>query len=75
MKAVKADEGLQEKLKSADDADAVVAIAKATGFVCSIDDLVTAKAELSDEQLEGVSGGLGPLPMRSSLVFQGNNCI
>ena len=30
--AVKADAGLQEKLKAAGDADAVIAIAKAAGF-------------------------------------------
>ncbi len=33
LEAVKADAGLQEKLKAAADADAVVAIAKAAGFV------------------------------------------
>jgi bacteriocin propeptide, TIGR03798 family len=35
LEAVKADAGLQEKLKAAGDADAVVAIAKAEGFALS----------------------------------------
>ena len=55
QEAVKADAGLQEKLKAAKDADAVVEIAKAAGFVISADAL----QELSDEQLEGVAGGRG----------------
>ena len=35
MEAVKADAGLLEQLKAAGDADAVVAIAKETGFLIS----------------------------------------
>ena len=54
--AVKADAGLQEKLSAAKDADAVVAIAKAAGFEISVEELARAQAELSDEQLSGVSG-------------------
>ena len=57
MEAVKADAGLQEKLKAASDADAVVAIAKEAGFSISADDLKKAQSELSDEELEGVAGG------------------
>ena len=57
LDAVEADAGLQEKLKAAGDADAVVAIAKAAGFVISADDLKKAQSELSDEELEGVAGG------------------
>jgi predicted ribosomally synthesized peptide with nif11-like leader len=56
LEAVKADEGLQEKLKAAGDADAVVAIAKAAGFAISAEELQRAQAELSDEELEGVAG-------------------
>lgn len=55
--AVKADAGLQEKLKAAGDADAVVAIAKAAGFVISTEELKEAQSELTDEQLEEVAGG------------------
>ena len=53
----KGNTSLQEKLKAAADADAVVAIAKAAGFVISADDLKKSKAEVSDEELEGVAGG------------------
>ena len=59
LDAVKADAELQEKLKAAGDADAVVAIAKAAGFVISLDDLKKAQAEVSEEELEGVAGGGG----------------
>ena len=58
MEVAKADAGLQEKLKEAADVDAVVEIAKAAGFVISVEKLKNAPvAELSDEDLEGVAGG------------------
>ncbi len=58
LEKVKADTSLQEKLKAASDADAVVAIAKEAGFSISADDLKKAQVtELSDEELEGVAGG------------------
>ena len=56
LEAVKADAGLQEKLKEAADVDAVVAIAKDTGFVICAEELQKAQAEISDEELEGVAG-------------------
>lgn len=57
LEAVKADAGLQEKLKAAVDADAVVAIAKAAGYVISADELQRAlRAEVSEEELEEVTG-------------------
>ncbi|QNI85067.1 nif11-like leader peptide domain protein [Synechococcus sp. PROS-7-1] len=57
LEAVKADAGLQEKLKAAGDADAVVTIAKAAGFVISAEELKKSQAEISEEELEGVAGG------------------
>jgi len=64
LEVVKADAGLQEQLKAAGDADAVVAIAKAAGFVISADEL-NSKAEISreisEEELEGVAGGGDPV--------------
>lgn len=57
MEAVKSDTTLSEKLTSADHPDAIVAIAKAAGFAISAEDLREAQAELSDEDLEGVTGG------------------
>ena len=57
LEKVKADTSLQEKLKAAADADAVVAIAKEAGFSISADDLKKAPQEISDNDLEGVAGG------------------
>ena len=58
LEAVKADAALQEKLKAAGDADAVVAIAKAAGFMISSEDLKNnAVTEISAEELEGAAGG------------------
>ena len=59
LEKVKADTSLQEKLKAASDADAVVAIAKEAGFSISADDLKKAPSEISEEELEGVAGGAG----------------
>ena len=55
--AIQADNALQEKLKTAGDADAVVAIAKAAGFLISAEELQRAQAEISEEELEDVAGG------------------
>ncbi|QNI85081.1 nif11-like leader peptide domain protein [Synechococcus sp. PROS-7-1] len=63
--AVQADAGLQEKLKAAKDADAVVAIAKAEGFVISAEELKKSQAEISEEELEGVAGGQLGLAMHN----------
>jgi predicted ribosomally synthesized peptide with nif11-like leader len=57
LEAVKADAGLQEKLKAAVDADAVVAVAQSAGFVISSEELQKAQAEVSEEELEGTAGG------------------
>ncbi|KZR80516.1 Nitrogen fixation protein of unknown function [Prochlorococcus marinus str. MIT 1342] len=59
LEKVKADTSLQEKLKAASDADAVVSIAKEEGFSISADDIKAQQSELSDEELEGVAGGAG----------------
>ena len=57
LEKVKADTSLQEKLKAAGDADAVIAIAKAAGFAISADEHKKAQSEISEEELEGVAGG------------------
>ena len=57
LEAVKVDAGLQEKLKASSDADAVVEIAKAAGFVISAEELKSAETEISEVELEGVAGG------------------
>ena len=60
---LKDDRGLQEKLKGAADLDAVLAIAKEAGFDISKAAWLRYQANqtiaLSDEELEGVSGGTG----------------
>ena len=58
LEKVKADTSLQEKLKAAADADAVLAIAKEAGFSISADDLKNAQLEVSDEELEAAAGGV-----------------
>ena len=58
LEKVKADTSLQEKLKAAADANAVAAIAKEAGFSISADDLKNVQSDLSDEELEGVAGGI-----------------
>ena len=57
LEKLKGDTSLQEKLKAAADADAVVAIAKAAGFAVSAEELKKAQAEISEEELEGIAGG------------------
>ena len=57
LEAVKADAGLQEKLKAAGDGDAVMAIAKTAGFTISAEELQRAQAEISEELLDSVVGG------------------
>jgi len=66
QEAVKADADLQVKLKAASDLDEVVAIAKTAGFVFSSEEIEAAAAaarsaseDLSDEELESVTGGAG----------------
>jgi predicted ribosomally synthesized peptide with nif11-like leader len=58
---LKEDAGLQESFKGAADLDAAVALAKKAGFDVSKADWLKSQAnqtlELSDEELEGVSGG------------------
>ena len=58
LKQVKADATLLEKVKAANDADAVVAIAKDAGFDIAVSQLEANQVDLSDQELEGLSGGL-----------------
>ncbi|HGY5550946.1 MAG: Nif11-like leader peptide family natural product precursor [Prochlorococcus sp.] len=57
---LQADTSLQEKLKAAADGDAVVAIAQEAGFSIASEELETYSQRLSDEELEGVAGGVLP---------------
>ena len=57
LEKVKGDTSLQEQLKAAADVDAVLAIAKETGFSITANDLTKPQSDLSDQELEGVAGG------------------
>ena len=67
----KDDQSIQDKLKVAADAEAVVAIAKEAGFMISIDDWNNAQSEVSDEELESAAGGtktsIIPLPCNPTI--------
>ena len=69
---IKEDAGLQEKLRGAADLDAAVAIAKEAGFDVSKADWLKYQAkqttELSDEELEGVTGGTRAIYAQTGLV-------
>ncbi len=73
---LKDDTGLQEKLKSAADLDAVLAIAKEAGFDISkaawLRDQAKQIIELSDEELEGASGGNRFIPGRGMRCYYGS---
>ena len=58
LEKVKGDITLQEKLNEATNADAVVEIAKASGFVISADEVKKAQSEVSDAELEAAAGGI-----------------
>jgi predicted ribosomally synthesized peptide with nif11-like leader len=59
LQTVSADSALQDKLKEITDVNAVVEFAKGLGFAVSAGELeqLTAEYELSDAELEEVSGG------------------
>ena len=56
--ATQADSALQQKLQGVTDLGAIVDIAKEAGFTISVEKLEQAQKELSDEQLDGATGGL-----------------
>ena len=58
LEKIKGDTSLQEKLEAAADSDAVLAIAKETGFDLSADDLKKARSDIEDAELEGAAGGV-----------------
>ena len=68
LEKVKADTSLQEKLKAASDADAVVAIAKAAGFTITTEDLNSHRQILTEDELEGVAGGIGNTQCKGEIV-------
>ena len=65
LEKVKADTSLQDQLKAAASPEAAIDIAKAAGFSITAEDIQSmqsATVELSDEELEGASGGASLWP-------------
>ena len=63
LEKVKGDTTLQEKLKAAASPEAAIEIAKEAGFLITAEDIQSmqsATVELSDAELEGAAGGMGP---------------
>ena len=58
LEKVKGNSSLQERLKAASDEHAIVSIAKDEGFMFSVEDLKNTKLDLSEKELEGLSGGI-----------------
>jgi predicted ribosomally synthesized peptide with nif11-like leader len=60
---VKLDTRLQQELRAADDLQAALSVAAHAGFSVTMEELQTLQqpptVELSDEELEGVTGGAG----------------
>ena len=57
LEKVKANTSLQQKLKAADNVDAVVGIANEAGFSVSADDWNRAQSVTEDAELERAAGG------------------
>ena len=60
LEKVKGDTSLQDKLKAAGSNEAAIEIAKDAGFAITAEDIQStqsATVELSDEELDGASGG------------------
>ena len=55
--AIQSDQALQQKLQGVNDPGAIVDIAKEAGFTISAEEVQTAQVVLSDEQLDGATGG------------------
>jgi predicted ribosomally synthesized peptide with nif11-like leader len=49
---------LQNKIKAAGDPESLVEIAQQAGFSISVDDIKNGQSELSEEDLQGISGGM-----------------
>jgi predicted ribosomally synthesized peptide with nif11-like leader len=77
LEAVKADTCLQEKLKAAGNADAVLIVAQEAGYTISVDIVKRFQSEVSNEELEEMTGGLYAEYMwkpRTNVGWLGNIC-
>ena len=66
--AIQAEACLQDKLKAAEDVDAIIAIAKTVGFVISAEDLARAAAELPEDLAAIVTGGAYPTNVNGQIT-------
>ena len=57
LQAASSDATLQNKIKAAGDPESLVEIAQQAGFSISVDDIKNGQSELSEEDLQGISGG------------------
>ncbi len=62
LEKAKTDASIEEKLKTAANVDAVIAIAKEAGFAITAEDIqsIQSTAELSEDEIEAISGGASP---------------
>ena len=62
LEKAKTDASIEEKLKTAANVDAVIAIAKEAGFAIAAEDIqsIQSTAELSEDEIEAISGGASP---------------
>ncbi len=71
---VQSDTGLLEQMKAVTDADGAIAIAKSAGFEITAGDLIRQQAkitsELSDDELEKVSGGTALAVLKVANIAQ-----
>jgi len=65
LAAISSEQSLQEALKQAATPSEVVNIAQQFGFAVEIDGLQSLQSELSDAELEGISGGVTITPAAS----------
>lgn len=56
IERLKTDEEFRDRLKSAEDREARLALVKAEGFDFNVEDLSVVTGEMSEEELDGVSG-------------------
>ena len=80
LEKVKADTSLQDQLKAAASPEAAIDIAKAAGFSITAEDIQSmqsATVELSDEELEGASGGASLLwpALRQDVCNDGDKSV
>ena len=73
---LKEDTGLQEALKGAADLDAAVAMAQEAGFDVSKEDWLKHRStqELSDDDVESLSGGGHEVPWKPRWTINFGNC-